>query len=312
MTKWARNYLENSANDTELFYKEFISKLREAANMSMPKIKQSRTDHKDAWYYCERVKELNATQCQRKGRTEQSIHPNTQEEADNIARNFTERTKSHNLPQTTWEKINEISPARWRKINTACNMPDDTDTPFTMEELNSALSKGKRETAPGADAITYSMLRHMGNPAKQIYLLLVNRTYAEHTRPKKWQQQDTQPIPKPKEPGAYRPMSLISCTQEVAERIVLNRLLWKVGPLYQRLYAYREVVGTHECLTDVLCAINGRKSIVVFLDLVKVYELANAATILSSLVRKRIKGNLLTWTKGYMQDRGYIKTEKQE
>ncbi|XP_064077572.1 synaptotagmin-9-like [Macrobrachium nipponense] len=42
-----------------------------------------------------------------------------------------------------------------------------TDTPFTMEELNSALSKGKRDTAPGADAITYSMLRPMGGPAKQ-------------------------------------------------------------------------------------------------------------------------------------------------
>ncbi|XP_064122433.1 LOW QUALITY PROTEIN: uncharacterized protein LOC135226650 [Macrobrachium nipponense] len=241
MTRWARNYLENPANDKELFYEEFISKLREAANMSMPQIKQFKIDHKDA------VKE-----------------------------------SKNSMPELTESK----------NSSGGSHLTRCTD-----------FSERGKETAPGADAITYSMLRHMGDPAKQVYLLLVNRTYTEHIRPKKWQQQDTQPIPKPKEPGAYRLISLISSTEKVAERMVLNRLLWKAGPLHHRLYACREGVGTHECLTDVLSAINGKKSKVVFLDLEKAYELANAATILSSLVQKRIKGNLLTWTKGYMQDR---------
>ncbi|XP_064106801.1 uncharacterized protein LOC135215780 [Macrobrachium nipponense] len=99
-------------------------------------------------------------------------------------------------------------------------------------------------------------------------------------------------------------ISLISSTEKVAERIALIRLIWKAGPLHHRLYAYREGIGAHECLRIVLCAINGRRSIVVFLNLEKAYELANVTTILYSLFRKRIKDNLLTWTRGYMQDRG--------
>ncbi|XP_064116561.1 uncharacterized protein LOC135222403 [Macrobrachium nipponense] len=117
------------------------------------------------------------------------------------------------------------------------------------------------------------------------------------------QVQSTQPIPKPKEPNSYRPISLISCTEKTAERMVLNRLLWKTGPLHHRLYAYEEGIGTQECLADVMATINNKKAIVVFLDLEKGYELASAAAILAALADKAVKGNLLAWAKGYMQDR---------
>ncbi|XP_064083918.1 uncharacterized protein LOC135199693 [Macrobrachium nipponense] len=237
-----------------------------------------------------------------KSKITQPHHPDPQAEANRLTQHFADRTKSAHLPQTTRERQVALDPGRWRVINTACNIPDDTDTPFTLKELGKALQKGT-DTAPGADMITYSMLKNMGTAAKTVHLHIINRTYTESSRPTQWNQQNTQPIPKPKEPNSYRPISLISCTEKTAERMVLNRLLWKTGPLHHRLYAYKEGICTQECLADVMSTINERKAIVVFLDLEKAYELASAAAILEALADKAVKGNLLAWAKGYMQNR---------
>ncbi|XP_064121780.1 uncharacterized protein LOC135226270 [Macrobrachium nipponense] len=52
-----------------------------------------------------------------------------------------------------------------------------------------------------------------------------------------------------------------------------------------------------------MATINNKKAIVVFLNLEKAYELPSAAAIPAALADKAVKGNLLAWAKGYMQDR---------
>ncbi|XP_064077585.1 uncharacterized protein LOC135195253 [Macrobrachium nipponense] len=110
-------------------------------------------------------------------------------------------------------------------------------------------------------------------------------------------------FPSPKNPTPTDPSLSSVAQRRTAERMVLNRLLWKTGPLHHRLYAYKEGIGTQECLADVMSTINERKAIVVFLDLEKAYELASAAAILEALADKAVKGNLLAWAKGYTQNR---------
>ncbi|XP_068221037.1 uncharacterized protein [Palaemon carinicauda] len=85
--------------------------------------------------------------------------------------------------------------------------------------------------------------------------------------------------------------------------MVLNRLKWKVGNLHHRLYAFAEGIGTQECITDLMATINDSKALIVFLDLEKAFELASAPAILFSLVRKRVRGHLLSWVHNYTQDR---------
>ncbi|XP_068241088.1 uncharacterized protein [Palaemon carinicauda] len=135
------------------------------------------------------------------------------------------------------------------------------------------------------------------------FSILINKTHVERVRPRLWRQQDTQPVPKPKEENAYRPIALITCTEKVAERMVLNRLKWKIGKLHHRLYAFTDGVGTHECITDLMATINESHSLVVFLDLEKAFELASSAAILFSLVRKRVRGHLLSWVQEYTRGR---------
>ena len=253
------------------------------------------TKIRDLWAFLKRVAGKNSTQ-------KRSTHPNPQQEADRLAEAFANRTNSENLPIQTRQKQQQLHDPRWAAINRACEQTDDTDTEYTLQEYR-ATFKNSRDTAPGADRITYTMIRYTGQAGEQMTLKLINKTHTERVRPRTWNQQDTQPIPKPNEPNSYRPISLLSCIEKTAERMVLKRLIYKTGPLHPQLYAYREGVGTTECITDVLNCINNGKATAVFIDFEKAFELANAAAILHSLTRKNVKGHLLAWAKNYTTNR---------
>ena len=147
------------------------------------------------------------------------------------------------------------------------------------------------------------MISNLGPTGEVALLRLINRTQTERQRPRAWNLQDTQPIPKPKDPPNPRSNALTSCLGKTAEKMVLERLKHRVGPLHPHLYAYQEGVGTTECITDVLSYINNRPALVTFLDFEKAFELANPAAILISLVRKGIKGHILAWNKNYLMNR---------
>ena len=231
-----------------------------------------------------------------------ATHPQPQQEAERLAQSFAQRTSSTNLPPETRARQEQLDPNRWETINAACLQQDETDRPYTQQELQ-AVKKVSRDTAPGADRITYTMIYNMGTVGDRIFLQLLNKTHTEHTRPKTWNQQDTQPIPKPKDPSNPRPIALVSCLEKTAEKMVLNRLKFKIGPLHKHLYAYQDGIGTTECITDVLSCINGRAATVAFLDFEKAFELAKPSVILQSLARRGIKGHLLAWNKNYLLNR---------
>ena len=230
-----------------------------------------------------------------------NTHPNPLQEAKRLAETFADRSASNQLPIQTQNIQNNLQDQRWTNINQACLEEDITNTPFTTAELKNTY-KAKRDTAPGADSITYTMIQNMGDAGEKIFLLLLNKTYISHTRPNNWNCADIQPIPK-KEPGSYRPISLLSCLEKTAEKMVLERLKHKVGPLHTNLYAFRNGVGTTECIADVLSCINHKPAIITFLDLEKAFELANPAAILDSLTRKGVKGHLLAWVKNFSTNR---------
>ncbi|XP_076038633.1 uncharacterized protein LOC143023862 [Oratosquilla oratoria] len=135
---------------------------------------------------------------------------------------------------------------------------DETDAEFTLGELTAARRPDK-DTAPGEDRVTYSMLVHLGPAGDEAFLC---------------------------ETGAYRPISLVSCMGKTAERMVLNRLLWNLGPLNEHIYTYRKGSGTAHRIATPLAAMSSEPSITIFLDLEKTFELASPLAIQDTLARK--------------------------
>ena len=232
----------------------------------------------------------------------QATHPQPAEEAERVANKFADRTKSTNLSQETQQIQEQLAPMRNNAIEQACQQRDSTDVKYTVHELRQTYKKGK-DTAPGADKITYTMIACLGEAGEIKVLELINKTHVERSRPENWNKQDTQPIPKPKDPENPRPIALVSCIEKTAEKMVLKRLQYKTGPLDKHLYAYQEGLSTTECITDVLSYIDGTKAVVAFIDYEKAFELASPTVILHSLVQKGVKGHLLAWTKNYLLNR---------
>ena len=196
----------------------------------------------------------------------------------------------------TIAKQQHLNTQRWIKINRACQIPDDTDSPIEQHELDNIKHKGK-DTAPGADKITYTILNNLGPQGDKYFIHLVTQNLKQHKRPDQWSNRDIQPIPKPNDPENPRPISLISCLAKNEEKIMLNRLKWKVGELHPNLFAYTKGRGATDCITAILSTINQKTALVICMDLEKAFELASAPAILENLVNKGVKGDLLAWTK---------------
>lgn len=229
-------------------------------------------------------------------------HPDPLGEAERLAAHFASRTSSALIPPTVQARQSELAESREQDIALACTQPDETDHPFTPEELSAAMIK-RKDTAPGVDGVTYSMLWNLGNTGQTHLLNIFNQSLSEGRLPEAWKSAVIQPIPKPKDPGAMRPISLLSCLSKVMERLILARLKWKVGALHPSLFAYLPKTGTADCLITMLGTLR-RRGLVVFIDLEKAFELANPAAILSALARKGVRGHLLKWLRDFFTGRG--------
>lgn len=76
------------------------------------------------------------------------------------------------------------------------------------------------DTAPGTDKVSYSMLSYLGSNGRTQLLGLVNQSLVEGRLPRAWLTAVIHSYPKPKEPGALRTISLLSCSGKGIERMV--------------------------------------------------------------------------------------------
>ena len=231
-----------------------------------------------------------------------AAHPQPLVEAERLADTFAARGSSDQLPDRVRRLQLRLLPGRERLVSDARKIADNTDQPFTHGELVKAKKKG-RDTATGADGVTYSMLAHAGLAGEAALLGLINCSWLSGRLPAAWKEADIQPIPKPKDPTKSRPISLMSCTAKTAERMVLNRLLWRLGSLHPHVFGFTRGVGTADSIMALLSQVNNRPAVAVFLDLEKAFELASAHAILAALVQKGVRGRLLTWLQDYLLDR---------
>ena len=68
------------------------------------------------------------------------------------------RSDPVNLSTNARRKLDTARPVREAAINNAIYSASPTDRPFNMSELEHALLR-KKDTAPGDDGCTYSMIR---------------------------------------------------------------------------------------------------------------------------------------------------------
>ncbi|XP_076036221.1 uncharacterized protein LOC143022108 isoform X1 [Oratosquilla oratoria] len=230
-----------------------------------------------------------------------ALHHSPTQFAQDLVDAWSAQARTSNLPPYIHDALSTHKNYRALRLASALLKTEEEDEEITEQELRRALAKGKA-TAPGDDGITYAVLRVLldvpGNPLLQLYNLCYNLGYV----PRDWTCSTIVPIPKPGT-DKFRPVSLTSCFCKVLERILLSRLMFRIqDKLSPRLYGFLPQRGTHHCLMELytrLCP----TSVVAFIDLKSAFDIANRDIILDQLVDFGIKGNLLRWIRGYLQNR---------
>jgi len=140
----------------------------------------------------------------------QPSHPQPLQIANDLIQSFQARSSNTQLPRSTLNRTQNLSHHRELSIHTAIALPSDLDVPFTLYEIKKAI-KTSKDTAPGIDKISYSMLNHLGDHALMQITNLFTASLTSGRLPSQWKEANIHPIPKNTTPPSYRPISLLSC-----------------------------------------------------------------------------------------------------
>lgn len=167
---------------------------------------------------------------------------------------------------------------------------------ISLNELKGIISTVK-DSAPGIDNITYSMISHFPEDALKFLVLLFNKILSGHDIPNCWKKTGIYPILKPgrdpRDYRNYRPIALTSCIRKVFEKILLARLEWwcEHHLMFDRhQFGFRRSKSTMDNFTilvsDIYSAFYERKSVLaVFLDISSAYD-----NVIPEILVKKLKG----------------------
>ena len=245
-----------------------------------------------------KIKSVKGTQ------TRPDIHPNPENKANELIDSFAQRTLVTNLPLHTQRDLTNNFRNRQQLINKAIRLSSTSKTSFTIQELDIALFR-RRDTAPGEDNLSYSMISKSPIEIKTIMLRLFNKSFSLGTLPSSWKHSLLVPIPKPGNNG-YRPFSLLSCLSKVMEILILNRLTHCAKPLHKNSMGFKKGSGTTDAVVALVTDLTSHRekgTTAIFIDLEKAFELSNPQIMLTSLISAGVKGNLIKWLKEYLSQR---------
>ena len=268
-------------------------------------------DQGKAWKFFNRVQGKKNSGSVQPIRVDNSVPVNRRREAEALNRHFSKTSrvkKAKDLDSINREerRTHECKASVGRKA---------FETPFTIFELEKALSQSKKGKAPGADGIMVDMLCRLGPKAKAHLLRLFNNTWSSGKLPNAWRKATLVPILKPgkpaEDPKSYRPISLTSCLSKTIERMVNSRLyayLEKAGLIDDVQAGFRRKRSTTDQLVNFTESVvsnwqNREHTVACFIDLQNAYDKVWREGLRLKLLRSGIEGRMYGWLSDFLTNR---------
>lgn len=186
---------------------------------------------------------------------------------------------------------------------------------ITRIELNLALSKTKNTSAPGADQITYEVIKQLPEEYIEELLQIYNNILTEGIFPKMWKLAKVVPLLKsnsdPFDMNSYRPISLISCLSKLLEKILAKRIqFWLTNGKFidENQMGFQKGTSTTDALVKLsIHAVEGinKKSHTdcIALDLSKAFDKCWPEAITAQLRKWGLTGNSLNVISSFLKER---------
>ncbi|KAJ8919751.1 hypothetical protein NQ315_006280 [Exocentrus adspersus] len=212
--------------------------------------------------------------------------------------------------------------------------PIDIEPDFTLEQEGTpeapfrhneylAVLQHKKESAPGMDQVSYSMLAKLPIRASVMMVDIYNKYLQGHSIPSQWKNVLVYPFLKqeknPELPQSYRPIALASCPGKVLESMIKNRVEWhieseKLLPPLQ--FGFRRGKGCNDCIAYITSYIQlgysrNEHTIATFLDIHAAYDNVDIYILYQKMESMGISSQLRNLIFQFLNNRNmYIKDRK--
>ena len=293
--RWQEDLTDLAARDAMVAVAKHLTELRKEArsrhwNDFLGSVRKTRS-LREVWHHVNRVR----------GKTRRPVSdPDPAGRAQDLIRQWRQASSLADLPALHQADLARHRSRRMALVQHHVGLLDDTCVPFTHDELLCAVKRGQ-STAPGQDGLTYNVLNALLTMENNNPLLdLFNMSFDEGRLPPPWKAALIVPIPKGD--GTYRPISLTSCVCKMMERVVLNRLLYKISDqLSPNMHGFMKGRSSSDCFLK--CLSDVKVTCRAFVDLKGAFDRANKDVIMEELVLKGVRGKLLRWIRDYLYER---------
>ena len=184
-----------------------------------------------------------------------------------------------------------------------------------MSELNKAIKKMNKKSAPGEDDIPSTFLAALGTKAKIILLDILNFSFSTGQVPQIWRNAIIIPLLKALKPASqlasYRPIALTSCVVKLFERMIANRLVTLAeenGWFHPYQAGFRK---GRNCVDQILRLVQKvddgfqkeQKSVLALLDLSKAYDCVWQQKLILTMHEAGVPVQFLRWISSFLQNR---------
>lgn len=211
------------------------------------------------------------------------------------------------LYSLTPDNVNESDPP----ISNA--LPSMLEIPITMAELNNCIKR--KDTSPGTDNISYSMIYHLPESGKNMLLEIYNLVLSTGIVPSQWREVQIVPILKPGRdpslPSSLRPISLMVCPCKIFHLIITRRIEWFVesrGLLSHKSTGFRRSKSCLDNLTtltsDIQISFSKKEQVVAyFMDIDSAYNNINVKSMINILLNLGIGRNICKYLWNFLSER---------
>lgn len=190
--------------------------------------------------------------------------------------------------------------------------------PISETELQIAIQKDFKNSAPGPDEIHSAMLKHLHPNAFSYLLDLFNQILKQGVYPAAWKTAIIIPIPKPdSDPlciSSYRPIALTSVLGKTLEKILNKRLIWFLESndlLSTYQYGFRKGRSTLHAMADLQAQVNeaflsNSYCYSIFFDIKEAYPRVWRHYICQKLHELGLRGNLPKVIQDFLSNRNLV------
>jgi ribonuclease HI len=189
---------------------------------------------------------------------------------------------------------------------------------FSINELRNALNHLKSGKAPGLDAVSNDMLKHLGPLAQMALLKLFNMSWLTSIIPDAWKKGKIIPLPKqgkdPKDTQSYRPICLLSAISKTMEKMVRDRLVFFLENnhlLNCNQAGFRANRSTEDQVIRIAQAISdgynqqkpSSRTVLTLVDFSRAFDRVWRGGLLVKLQRMGVPHTLTNWIRQFLNER---------